>query len=109
MTRESLGELEQQVLLALLRLKGESYAVPIAECLQTEVGRDVSPTAVYVVLRRLEKRGFLTSRMGDPTPERGGRARRYFHIQPTAIPVLRASRNALLTLWDGLEPVFDES
>ena len=104
MPRESLGEFEQLVLLACLRLESEAYAVPIIEEIERRAGRAASHAAVYVALRRLEKKGLVTSRLGDPTPQRGGRAKRYFEVQPEAMPMLREARDALLQMWEGLEP-----
>jgi DNA-binding PadR family transcriptional regulator len=108
--RERFGELEEQVVLALLQLDEESYAVPVANELAKRAGRDVSPATVYMVMRRLEEQGFLTSRVGTPDPERGGRPRRFYRVQKDAvIPALAESRRARLALWDGLEPLLDES
>jgi PadR family transcriptional regulator PadR len=108
MRRSRFGELEEQVVLALLRLDGESYAVPVAEELERLTGRDVSPATAYMVMRRLESQGLVTSRVGTPDPDRGGRPRRFYRVDTEAVlPVLRRSRNAMLALWDGLEPLLD--
>jgi DNA-binding PadR family transcriptional regulator len=101
----ALGELEQLVLLAILRLGEEAYGVPIVEEIQQRTGRDVSRTAVYVALTRLEKRGLVSSRMGDPTPERGGKAKRFFRVEPEAIERIRESKATLVRMWEGLEVV----
>ena len=98
-----LGELEQIVLLAVLRLGDEAYAVPILEQIEAQTGRKVARGALYTALDRLETKGCLTSRIGDPLAERGGRARRYFTVTPAAIRSLKASRLALMRLWKGLE------
>ncbi len=98
-----LGELEQIVLLAVLRLGDEAYAVPILEQIEAQTGRKVARGALYTALERLETKGCLRSRVSDPLPERGGRARRYFTVTPAAIQSLKASRLALLRLWKGLE------
>lgn len=104
MARTSLGELEEQVLLVLLRLDGESYAVEVAEELAGLTGREVSAATTFMVMRRLEQRGLLTSRVGDPDPEWGGRPRRFYRIKEKAVlPLLRASRESRLALWQGLE------
>ena len=108
MTRRSLGELEQQILLTLLRLGSEAYTVEIVRTLSEVTGRDISPTGAHVVLSRLEKKGLLTSRIGGPTPERGGRPRRYFRVLDEALPVLRGNRQALRQLWEGLDPILEE-
>jgi DNA-binding PadR family transcriptional regulator len=104
MARAHLGELEEQVLLILLRLDGESYAVEVAEQLEALTGRGVSAATTFMVMRRLEQRGLLTSRVGDPDPEWGGRPRRFYKVRTkAALPLLKASRQARLVLWDGLE------
>ena len=109
MARSRFGELEEQVVLALLQLDGESYAVPVAGELVRLTGRDVSPATAYMVMRRLESRGFLTSRVGTPDPDRGGRPRRFYRVVTDAvIPALSASRQAMLALWEGLEPMLDK-
>ena len=109
MGREGLGEFEHRVLLAILRLGSESYSVPIVLELEGRTGKPVAPAAVYIALRRLETRGLVSSRMAEPTAERGGRSKRYFRIEREAVRLLRQSRRALLGMWDGLEPVLDES
>jgi DNA-binding PadR family transcriptional regulator len=104
MSRETLGELEEQVLLVLLQLDGESYAVEVAERLEDLTGRAVSAATTFMVMRRLETRGFLSSRLGDPDPEWGGRPRRFYKVRvKTVVPRLRAARRARLALWKGLE------
>ena len=109
MARSRFGELEEQVILALLQLDGESYAVPVANELARLTGRDVSPATAYMVMRRLESRGFLTSRVDTPDPDRGGRPRRFYRVVTDAvIPALSASRRAMLALWEGLEPMLDK-
>ena len=98
-----LGELEQIVLLAVLRLSDNAYAVPILEQIEEQTGRKVARGALYTALDRLEMKGCLNSRLGEPLPERGGRARRYFSVTPAAVRSLKASRQALMRLWRGLE------
>lgn len=98
-----LGELEQIVLLAVLRLGDSAYAVPILEQIEEQTGRQVARGALYTALDRLETKGCLRSRVGNPLPERGGRARRYFTVTPAAVRSLKASRHALMRLWRGLE------
>jgi len=109
MGRSRFGELEEQVVLTLLQLGGESYAVPVAEELATRTGRDVSPATVYMVMRRLEEQRYLTSEVGTPDPERGGRPRRFYRVVKKAvIPALAESRRARLALWEGLEPLLED-
>jgi PadR family transcriptional regulator PadR len=98
-----LGELEQIVMLAVLRLGDEAYAVPILEQIEDQTGRRVARGALYTALDRLEKKACLRSRVGQPLAERGGRARRYFTVTPAALRALKESRLALLRLWHGLE------
>jgi DNA-binding PadR family transcriptional regulator len=110
MGRSRFGELEEQVVLALLQLGGESYAVPVAEELEKRAGREVSPATVYMVMRRLEEQGFLRSQVGTPDPERGGRPRRFYRVvRKAVVPALAESRRARLALWEGLEPLLEES
>ena len=103
MTRRSLGEFEQLVLLAILRIDEGAYAVPIINEIDARTDREVSHAAVYVALRRLEKKGLVTSRLADPTRERGGRAKRFYQVEPHARPLLREYRDALMSMWEGLE------
>jgi len=104
MGRDSLGEFEQLVLLAALRLGKDAYVVPIIDDILSRTGRQATHAAVYVALRRLEKRGLVSSSLGEPTPERGGKPKRYFEVTPKAMSQLRESRDALLSMWEGLEP-----
>jgi PadR family transcriptional regulator PadR len=104
MPRSRLGELEEQVLLALVRLGGESYAAQVADQLSTCTGRDVSPATTFMVMRRLEQHGLLTSRVEEAEPAWGGRPRRVYAAKmKVVVPMLRASRRARLALWDGIE------
>ncbi len=103
MTKRSLGEFEQLVLLAILRVGDSAYAVPVINEIQAQTGRSVSHAAVYIALRRLEEKGLVVSRLAEATPERGGRGKRYYEVDPTARAMLQESRNALMRMWDGLE------
>lgn len=98
-----LGEFEQIVLLAIARLGDEAYTVPIIDEIESRTRRQVGHASVYVALRRLEAKGLVSSRMSDPTPEPGGRSRRYFRLETIAVPLLVESRDALLAMWDGVE------
>jgi PadR family transcriptional regulator PadR len=102
--REHLGEFEHIVLLAVLRLGEDAYGVPIRLDIETRTGRALTVGALYRTLDRLEAKGYVTSWFGEPTPERGGRSRRYFKVRPLGLRTLRASRDALAAMWDGLEP-----
>jgi DNA-binding PadR family transcriptional regulator len=99
----NLGEFEHVVMLAILRLGDEAYAIPIREELEEKTGRAVARGALYTALERLEAKGCLRSRMSEPLPERGGRSRRYFTVTPTGLAAIRDSRRSLLRLWQGLE------
>jgi PadR family transcriptional regulator, regulatory protein PadR len=103
-TREYLGEFEHIVLLAVLRLGDEAYGASVRREIETRTGRALTVGALYRTLDRLELKGFVASRVGDPTPERGGRAKRHFQLRPLGMRSLRASREALAAMWDGLEP-----
>jgi PadR family transcriptional regulator, regulatory protein PadR len=92
---DRLGRFEEIVLLALGRLREGAYGVPIRREIAERTGRDVSFGAVYTTLERLERKGYVSSRMGDPTPERGGRAKRYFQIEAPGIRALNESRAAV--------------
>jgi DNA-binding PadR family transcriptional regulator len=104
MTRDALGEFEQMVLLAIVRLGDGVYGVPIVDEIQRRTGRSVAPAAVYVTLRRLEQKGLLSSWLGDPTPDRGGKARRCVKVTRAGLESLRESRQALDQMWKGLDP-----
>jgi len=102
--REHLGEFEQIVLLAVLRLGEDAYGVPIRSEIERRTGRSLTVGALYRTLDRLENKGYLNSWFSNPTPERGGRSRRYFRVRPLGLRTLRASRDALAAMWEGLEP-----
>ncbi len=102
---QSLGEFEQMVLLAILHLDDEEpYGVPIMEEIERRTGRSVSRAAVYVTMSRLEKRGLLASWMGEPTGERGGKARRYARVEPKGVKMLAEARRAMNSMWGELDP-----
>jgi DNA-binding PadR family transcriptional regulator len=77
-----LGEFEQLILFALIRLGADAYGVTIRSDIEARTGRAVSPGALYTALDRLEKRGLVSSRLGDPTPQRGGKRKRLYSVQP---------------------------
>lgn len=101
------GEFEQMLLLAALRLGEDAYGVSLMEELESRIGRDVSRGSVYVTLDRMEDKGWITSELSGSRPERGGRPRRVVKVRPEGIAALRKSREALLELWDGLEEALD--
>jgi len=105
MSRESLGHFELLVLLALLRQGDEAYGVPIARAIEQSTGKPVILASVYNTLERLEEKGLVRSTSGQPTPERGGRAKRYFSISTTGLREVSGAKRALTVLWRGL-PVY---
>jgi len=108
MDRELLTDFEMMILLALLRVGSEAYAVPIAREIERTAGRSVTLAAVYTALERLRSRGFLTTSVGEPTPERGGRAKRFYQATPKGVKAVRKTQRALIALWQGL-PELDRS
>jgi len=107
MSRESLGEFEQLVLLAIIHLgagDAEVYGVPIVDEIERRTGRQVADAAVYVTLRRLEKKGLLESWKGEPTPSRGGKARHCVRVTRAGAAALRESRAVIDRMWQGLDP-----
>jgi DNA-binding PadR family transcriptional regulator len=107
MANPSMGEFEQVVLLAVLRLGDDAYAIPIRQEIEARTGRNVARGALYTSLERLESKRWLRSRMSAPLPERGGRSRRYFTVTAAGLAALRASRRALLQLWSGVEGLLE--
>lgn len=96
-------DIEQQILLAVWRLEEEAYGVPIQDELERLTGRSMTSGALYTTLVRLESKGWLRSTMGDPTPERGGKAKRFFSITPDGARALHSAREAMERLWEGLD------
>ncbi len=100
--KRHLGELELFTLLALIRLKDEAYGVAIAREIEANSGRSVALGSIYAALERMENEPsgqLITSRMGESTPERGGKAKRYFSITPHGLERVRAMREALTSMW----------
>ncbi|MGE0862737.1 MAG: PadR family transcriptional regulator [Vicinamibacterales bacterium] len=100
--RTFLGEFEQLLLLALMAAKDETYGVEIRRAIETRAGRTVSPGAVYTALDRLERRGLVVSRLGEPTPQRGGKSKRYYRILPAGATLLRQSQRSLARMASGV-------
>lgn len=98
----SLGEFELLVLLATLSLGDEAYPVSIAADIETRTGRRASRTSVLITLERLEDKELVSSRYGDPTPQRGGRAKRYFRAKPRGVQAVREALARIETMTDGL-------
>jgi len=103
MPRQSyLGEFELMVLLAAIRLGDDAYGVPIAREIEERSRREVALGSVYAALERLEDKGLVSSRLGDPTAARGGRAKRFFRVTAQGLRDVRETRRALVNLWRGL-------
>jgi DNA-binding PadR family transcriptional regulator len=106
--REFLGAFEQMVLLAILRLRVGAFALAIIRELDGQVGRNVSRGTLYKTLERMEAKDYLTWSTEETAPDRGGHLRRLFTVTPLGVEVLRASREVLHRLWEGLDPVLGE-
>jgi DNA-binding PadR family transcriptional regulator len=102
MPRHLLTDFELMILLATLRVGDAAYGVPIAAEIERTGGRRVVVAAVYTALDRLERNGMVTSTIGEPTPERGGRAKRYFQVTPQGMRSVKETQRALVALWKGV-------
>src|SRR5688500_7481056 len=100
--RRSLTDLEFMILLAILRLTERAYGVTIGREIEQLGKRTVTRAALYVALDRLEDSGLVHSTLGDPTPERGGRAKRYFTVTTTGLREVQDTQRALVALWSGI-------
>ena len=100
--RDYLGQFELMVLLAVTSIGEDAYGVSIARELETATGREVGLGSVYAALARLQEKSLVASRTGDPTPERGGRAKQYFEVTPDGRKAVRDARRAFTRLWRGL-------
>jgi DNA-binding PadR family transcriptional regulator len=99
---DSLSNFELMVMLVLIRLGEEAYGVPISKEIAKQSGRDVPVGSVYATLERLEEKGLVESEVGEPTAERGGRAKRYFAVTGKGLRVIRETQRTLIKLWNGL-------
>lgn len=104
MKLDTLGEFEHYALLAVVHLGDRAYGVTIRQEIEARTDRDVAIGALYTCLERLERKGYLRSTMSDPTPQRGGRSKRYFTVTPRGAGALRESRKRLTRMWEGLAP-----
>jgi DNA-binding PadR family transcriptional regulator len=102
MPKAYLGELELMVLLAVIRLGEDAYGVPISQEIERCSRREAAFGSVYAALERLEERGLVRSRLGERTPERGGRAKRFFRVTAQGIREVREAQRALTALWHNL-------
>jgi DNA-binding PadR family transcriptional regulator len=102
LSQPSLGEFEQLVLLAILRLREHAYGVSVREEIANRTGREPASGALYTTLDRLEQKGMLTSRIGEPTPQRGGRAKRYYKLTAAGAAAITRAQRAFRNMLDGL-------
>jgi DNA-binding PadR family transcriptional regulator len=100
--RSGLGEFELLVMLTILRLGEDAYGVPISREIEQQTGRTVTFGTVYATLERLQKKGFVRSSLGESTPERGGRAKRFFRVTSAGLRTVRENKRNLVRLWQGL-------
>src|SRR5262249_3449140 len=100
--RDQLGNFELMVILALIRCGDNAYGVPICEELEKRTGREAAVGSVYAALERLEEKGFVTSELGEPTSERGGRAKKYFRVTAGGLKEVRETQRSLVKLWQRL-------
>ena len=103
MLREHLGRFEHLLLLAVVRLGDDAYGVTIRNEIEHCTGREPAPGALYTTLDRLEEKGLVRSQMGDPTPERGGRAKRYFAVSGKGVKAVTHAMRNYQRLLEGLE------
>lgn len=97
-----LSDFELIAMLAVLRLGDNAYGVPIAREIEAQTKREVKVGSIYAALERLEEKGFVVSELGEPTRERGGRAKRYFHVTRHGMRQVREIQQALIKLWRGV-------
>ena len=106
---QALGEFEQALLLAVVHLGDNAYGVTIRAEIEERTGREIAIGALYTALARLERKGCLRSSMSDPTPQRGGRARRHFTLTATGASALQQSHERFVRMWKGLTPTLRRS
>ena len=109
MSVKALQHFELQVLLAMLRLGGEAYSVPLVLELEKRIGRNISQAAVFIALSRLEKKALVTSRLDDGAVAETGRVRRYFKPTKQGLKVLKETRTAHSRLWEGVDRVLGKA
>ncbi len=105
---KNLREFEMVVLLAILQEGEGAYGVTIKKQIEARTRRELSRGSIYITLERLERKGYVRSWMGDPTAVRGGRAKRFFRLEPIGVQALRRSLNDLSQMREGLEPVLED-
>ena len=100
--RSYVSDFEAMVLLAVIRVGDDAYGVPVGRELESVTGRTVAVAAVYAALQRLESRGLVSSETGEPTPIRGGRAKRVFRATAKGVAAARETARAFMALWNGI-------
>lgn len=100
--RFNLGTFDLMILLALMRVGDDAYGVPIAREIEETSGRMVALATLYATLARLEKNGLVSSRLGEPTAERGGRAKKYFRVTARGLGEVRNAQRVFTSLWSGI-------
>ena len=100
MARTLLTDFELMLVLAILRIGDEAYGAQIARDIEATIGRRVLMGAAYAALDRLERNGLVSSRTGEPTAARGGRAKRYFDVTKRGVAAARETQRALITMWN---------
>jgi PadR family transcriptional regulator PadR len=105
-SRDFLGEFEHIIVLALLRLEDRAYGVTVRQEIEFRTNREVSIGAVYATLNRLETKGYVKSRRGDPTPERGGRSKRFFRVTAKGVAAVNRTQRALQSMTEGLDLIW---
>ena len=104
----ALGEFEQLILLALVELEDDAYGASIGRAIEQRTGREVSPGAIYTALDRLATRGLVSAEVGTPTPERGGRRRKYYRLEPEGALELSRSLDVIRSMSEGLVPKLEQ-
>jgi PadR family transcriptional regulator PadR len=104
-SRDYLGEFEHLIVLAVLRLAHQAYGVTVRQEIENRTRREVSIGAVYATLDRLEAKGYVKSHLGDPTPERGGRSKRFFEITAKGLTAVNRTHRALESMIQGLDAI----
>ncbi len=102
MRKRDMSNFELMILLALIRLGDNAYGVPISREIEERTGREAALGSVYAALGRLEQKGLVVSELGEATPERGGKAKRFFHVTGKGLKDVRETQRGLETLWRGL-------
>ena len=105
---KTLGEFEVLILLAIVRLKSEAYGATIHREIEARTGRSIAIGAIYTGLARLQRSGFVRATIGEPTPQRGGRRKKYYEIEPSGAQALAQSVNAFRQMTAGIEGELEE-